>query len=375
MMETVPENSKSEKAVIPSIKILIVDDRMENLLTLESIIEKHGRIIVKAKSGNEALRLAIRETISLILLDIQMPDIDGLEVARLLRSNKQTRHIPIIFVSAVNKNDMVSLDEFEEGTVDFLCKPLHMEETRLKVALFEKICIADKRRMECSAYTEKITRELDRFLYIISHDLKAPLRAMDNLANWIAEDLGSNASSDTQENLALMRSRVNRMNSLLEGALEYSRISRLSEPLEKIEVRSLVHAIFESLVPPQGFVLKADDLPFVSAGKTDLYKIFYNLIKNCIVHHHQPAKGSITIKSIEEEDNWVFCVSDNGPGIKPQYHGKIFEIFSTVKSKDEQPSAGVGLAVVKKLLDDRDCIIWIEQNDEKGAAFSFTWKK
>lgn len=143
--KTVGISATAEK----EINILIVDDRPENLLTLESVIEKPGRNIIKASGGNEALRLAIKEDIGLIMLDIQMPDIDGVEVAMLLRSNKKTKHIPIIFVSAVSKSERPLMHQFEEGTIDCLYKPLDMEDTKLKVALFENMYHLTKKKNGC----------------------------------------------------------------------------------------------------------------------------------------------------------------------------------------------------------------------------------
>ncbi len=207
--------------------ILIVDDRPENLLTLESIIEKEGRRIIKASGGNEALRLAIRENIGLIMMDIQMPEIDGIEVARLLRSNKTTRHIPIIFVSAINTTERPCMEDFEDGTVDYLHKPLNMEATRNKVALHERMYYMRTESQMYKEAAEKNASQFEQFVYIVSHDLKAPLRAIENLTNWILDDLGDRKEGAISENLSLMKSRVNRMRSLLEGVLDYSRCGKI----------------------------------------------------------------------------------------------------------------------------------------------------
>jgi len=355
------------------INILIVDDRPENLLTLESIIEKEGRNIIKASGGNEALRLAIRENIGLILLDIQMPDIDGVEVAGLLRSNNKTRHIPIIFVSAVSKSERPPLSQFEEGTIDCLNKPLDLEETKMKVSFYERLFHISAQKKEAEIFAESISKQLEQFVYIVSHDLKAPLRAIENLTNWIADDLGNCTDPNTNENLILLRSRVHRMNSLLAGILEYSRSGRLSEELVPVDLNQMIHSIFESLEAPSDFKIVAEALPVIKTERTRLYKIFYSLIKNSIDHHNNPGQGILKISYQCTENGFLFFINDNGPGIKPQYLDQVFELFYTLKSKDEKETTGVGLAIAKKLIDDISGKIWIESREDEGTTVKFLY--
>lgn len=353
--------------------ILLVDDRPENLLTLESILEREDRCILKASGGNEALRMAIKENIGLILLDIQMPDIDGVEVARLLRSNNRTRHIPIIFVSAVSKSERPCLEGFEEGTIDCLSKPLNLEETKSKVQLFEKIYRLQQQNAALEKNCQQINQHLDHFVYIVSHDLKAPLRAIDNLATWINDDLAGNGNSNVTENLVLMRNRVTRMSSLLEGLLEYSRSGRIADEPASLDLKQMVHGIFETLEPPTGFQLKVTELPEVVGSQEKFYKIFFHLISNAIVHHHQPEQGLIQIDAQVSSDNIIFSIEDNGPGIPLQFHQKVFDLFATLKSKDEVETTGVGLAVVKKIVNDSSQKVWIEDGSNGGTIFRFSY--
>ena len=362
---------KQKKEIKEIFGILIVDDRPENLLTLESIIESEGRRIIKATGGNEALRLAIRENIGLIMLDIQMPEIDGIEVARLLRSNNATRHVPIIFVSAINSSERSCMEDFEEGTIDCLQKPLSMDETRNKVAFHEQLF---QLRMKCErleAESEKDAMQFEQFIYIVSHDLKAPLRAINNLTNWISEDLAGKAENNISENLLLMKSRVNRMHSLLEGILEFSRSGRYNESVEIIDMNHLSHAVFESLTPPSGFKLQAAPLVNVKMEPSRMYNVMYHLLNNAVFHHNDPQNGLIVIAYETIEQNHVFTVTDNGTGIKPQYAKKIFELFTTLKSSDEIETAGIGLAVVQKVLGEIGGQIWLDTSYTNGASFKF----
>lgn len=364
--------SQSILKVKKKISILIVDDRPENLLTLESILEREERIIIKASGGNDALRIAIKEDIGLILLDIQMPDMDGTEVAALLRSNSRTRHIPIIFVSAVTKSERPSMEEFEEGTIDCLFKPLNLEETQSKVAVFEKLYHLQVEKNELTVNAEKLSKKLEQFVYIISHDLKAPLRAIDNLSSWIADDLSSSTEINTVENLILLKSRVGRMSALLEGVLEYSRCGRIMELPEEIDLNKMVQMIFETIAHPSGFLMEVKHLPMVVGQPTRIYKILYNIINNSIIHHDNPSSGKIFIECNSNSIQHTIRITDNGPGIKIQYADKIFNLFSTLKARDEKETTGAGLAIVTKLLEDIYQKIEVLTGNGEGVTFSFT---
>jgi len=365
--------SNIEKSIGKEVmNILIVDDRPENLLTLESIIENEGRLIIKAGGGNEALRLAIRENIGLIMLDIQMPEIDGIEVARLLRSNKTTRHIPIVFVSAINNTERHCMEGFELGTVDCLHKPLDMDETRNKVALYENMYHMRQESLKYKAEAEKNAAQFSHFVYIVSHDFKAPLRAIDNLTNWIADDLGGNAKPSVSENITLMKSRVGRMRALLEGVLEFSRCGKFESTPETIDLNHLSHAIFESLTPPSGFRIETSGLPEVKLQADRMYVLMFQLIRNAVMHHNDPQNGVICISCEQVDNNFIISIADNGPGVKPQYAQKIFEVFSTLKSKDDMDTTGIGLPIARRVLEDIGEKIWLETENSNGALFRFT---
>jgi two-component system, sensor histidine kinase and response regulator len=363
-----------KKDVLNTYCILLVDDRLENLLTLENIIEKEERNIIKVSSGNEALKTALAEKIDLILLDVQMPDMDGYEVADLLRMNPKTKNIPIIFVSALSKNERCPIDKFEEGTIDFLFKPLDIHETKSKISLFEKIYLAAREKKNCLDKFEQMTKEMDHFVYVVSHDVKAPLRAIENLATWIEDDLAGAAIKNVHENILLLKNRVNRMQNLLDGITEYSRAGRINERKEQINVNKLIQYVIETLVPPPGFKFEAqENLPVLFAEKTKLIKIFTHLINNAIIHHHK-QEGLISISSMEENNSIRFTVQDDGPGIKPQFFDKVFEIFHTLVPKDKHETSGVGLSIVKKILELQGEKIWFEPVSS-GASVNFTWKK
>lgn len=224
-----------------------------------------------------------------------------------------------------------------------------------------------------TALLEQRNSELDQFAYVASHDLKAPLRAIANLAEWLGEDLSGQIPAENQRQLALLQSRVQRMEALINGLLEYARIGRHERQLTEVNVAQLIHGITDSLAPPPGFQIHlADPMPTFYTHHTALGQVFANLIGNAIKHHHH-SQGTVTIHCRHQGEVLEFCVSDDGPGIAPQYHEKIFTIFQTLKARDDFESTGVGLSVVKKIVESESGRVWIESAVGQGSRFYFTW--
>lgn len=220
---------------------------------------------------------------------------------------------------------------------------------------------------------EKRNQELDRFAYIVSHDLKAPLRAIANLSAWIEEDLEGQLDEETQHQMDLLRGRVHRMEALINGLLQYSRVGRMQSDRERVKVGNLLAEIVDSLDPPAGMNVEIEPpMPTFLTHRLPLQQVFTNLIGNAIQHHDRP-EGTIRIAATEEEDHYRFSVADDGPGIEPQYHERIFVMFQTLQPRDRVESTGVGLAIVKKILDERGQKIWVESRQGEGTTFYFTW--
>jgi PAS domain S-box-containing protein len=217
-------------------------------------------------------------------------------------------------------------------------------------------------------------QELNQFAYIASHDLKAPLRAIANLSVWLEEDLADLLPDENRQQMELMRGRVHRMEALINGLLEYSRAGRLETSPETVNVAALLEDIIETLSPPETFVIVVQpDMPTFRARRLLLRQVFANLIDNAI--KYSAEDGKVTISVTEQENIYTFAVSDNGPGIDPRYHDKIFTIFQTLEARDQRESTGIGLSIVKKIVETEGGRVWIESQVGQGATFFFTWLK
>ena len=345
-------NKEDVKAVILSaVNILLVDDRPENLLSLESILENQSRTIFKASSGNEALKIALDHEIAIMLLDVQMPEMDGFEVARLLKENSRTKDIAIIFVTAISTDEKYTIQGYDEGAADYLHKPLDVTVVKAKVSVFEKLYRQRVELREANDKLIKANKQLDEFVYIVSHDLKAPLRGISSLSSFIEEEIGANTSVELKDLLDMMRGRLDRMQGLIDGILHYSRLGNMIGDKEKIDTKELIINIIDLLDPPDHIRIEIpDNLPTLHAEKIKLHEVFQNLINNGIKYNNKES-GFVSISFKDYPDYYEFSVRDNGIGIKKEHFQKIFLIFHTLVPKDKTESTGLGLTIVKKIVE------------------------
>lgn len=217
--------------------------------------------------------------------------------------------------------------------------------------------------------------ELDQFAYVASHDLKAPLRGIANLSQWVEEDLGGSLAGEGKAHMELLRGRVNRMESLIDGILQYSRAGRMRAKPERVDVDALVKDVIELIAPPARVQINVmPGVPPIDTERVPLQQVFINLIGNAI-KHAGAEKPRIDV-TWAAQDAWLeFAVADNGQGIAPQYHDRIFAIFQTLEARDRVEGTGIGLSVVKKIVEAQGGRVWVESEVGKGATFRFLWPK
>ena len=226
-----------------------------------------------------------------------------------------------------------------------------------------------------SALLEERNRELDQFAYVTSHDLKAPLRAIANLSEWIEEDLAGTLPPENQRQMELLRGRVYRMESLIDGLLQYSRVGRTQVETETVSVQILLAEVVDSIDPPDTFTVSiGEGMPMLQAKSLLLRQVFANLIGNAIKHHPR-VDGQMSIVVQDQGLFYEFAISDDGRGIAAEHHEKIFDIFHTLEARDTKESTGIGLSIVKKIVETEGGSIWVESQVGTGTTFRFTWMK
>jgi signal transduction histidine kinase len=248
--------------------------------------------------------------------------------------------------------------------------------SKSKAALRELNATLEQRVRERTDDLQRSNLELDQFAYVASHDLKAPLRAIYQLSSWIDEDAGHLLPATSKEYLTKLQSRVHRLETLLNDLLAYSRAGRHQHPPEEVDTAELVQNAVSILPMPANFTMRIDGvMPTIITERTPLETVFRNLIDNAIKHHHRPEKGCVEISAQDHGEFVIFSVKDNGPGIDELFYQRIFEMFQTLRPRDQVEGSGMGLTVVKKLVESRGGKIQVESSQGEGSTFRFTWRK
>jgi PAS domain S-box-containing protein len=277
----------------------------------------------------------------------------------------------------------------EEGWFNFVYQPLHDAAGDVRGIMIHAVEVTEqvraRRDVEAKAEAlvrlthalEQSNRDLDQFAYVASHDLKAPLRGIANLAQWIREDVGDRLSGESVQHMELLQGRVQRMEALIDGILTYSRAGRVRTATERVDTGALVRDTVELLAPdPEVRVEIQAGMPAVVAERVPLQQVFMNLVGNAVKYTRVArADVKVSVGWRDAGEYWEFTVSDNGPGIAPQYHERIWGIFQMLHARDKVEGTGIGLSVVKKIVESRGGRVWVESAPGAGATFRFTWPK
>jgi len=237
---------------------------------------------------------------------------------------------------------------------------------------------ATDERRDALAAVERSNKDLEQFAYMASHDLKAPLRGIAHLAVWIREDLAGGMPPSVAENLELLQGRVERMEALINSLLQYARAGRVPRVVEQVDTRALVNETVDLLSFGDGFarVQIADRMPVMWTPRAPLQQVWMNLLSNAFKHGKRGEREpTVECAATDLGEHWCFSVRDHGPGIPNRYHDRAFALFQTLSPRDRVEGAGIGLAIVKKLVEAEGGRVWIEGEPESGAKFCFTWPK
>lgn len=377
-------------------KILIVDDRPENLVALEVILRDLDVDLVKAGSGNEALKATLYNDFALALLDIQMPEMDGYELAGILREEEKTAHLPFIFISAIYTDYINVFKGYEKGAFSYITKPFqpeillnkvkffiekHQQEIalhRLNENLEEKNVILKQLNdnlKDKNSDLETINKELESFTYSISHDLRAPLRAINGYARILRETYEHSFDAEGEYILKRISLNAMQMGDMIDSLLNLSRLGRRKIKKNRVDMRVLLHEVLEEVKgadsnPNTQVIVR--DIHSAQGDAELLRQVLVNLVANAFKYSGKKEDPVIEIGASVEGPDIVYYIKDNGVGFDMKYSDKLFGVFQRLHGPAEFEGTGIGLAIVKRIVMHHGGRVWADAEIDKGASFYFT---
>ena len=402
------------------VKILVVDDREDNLLSIETILERDGYHIRKANSGRQALKILLSEhDFTLILMDVQMPDMNGFETASLIYEREKLRNIPIIFITAHNKDEEYMFKGYKMGAVDFIYKPINPELMRFKVSVFadlyrkthelmqqernllaakanlereieerkineEKIRLLNAQLTQNNSELKMINEELDRFAYVASHDLQEPLRKIMVFSDVVATKLNGKVDPDVQNSLNKIVKASDRMQKLINDLLKFSRHASSTEDFARVDLGEILQEVIsdlESDIQQKSAQVEFGPMPVLQAIPSQVRQLFQNLLGNALKFSRDgvPPRVEVFCEPADFEDaegrlmrQHRIVVKDNGIGFDAKYADDIFVVFKRLHSYHEFEGSGIGLSICKKIVDQHRGSIRANGTLNQGATFVVT---
>jgi signal transduction histidine kinase len=367
--------------------ILIVDDMPANLGVLTSHLERQGYIAVVAQGGEEGVERAEFVQPDLILLDVMMPGVDGFETCRRLKSSPRTRDIPVIFMTALTDTGD-KLTGFAVGAVDYVTKPLNGAEVLARIethltlyGLRQQLAAQNAQlqheiatREETQAALLRSNTELEQLAYVASHDMQEPLRMVASYLQLVAQRYKGQLDADADEFIGYAVDGAKRMQALINDLLAYSRVGTKARPFEPTDCTKVVETALANLriaIADSRAAVTHGPLPTVTGDPMQLLQLFQNLIGNALkFRRDEPVR--VHIEAEAADTHWLFKVSDNGIGIAPEYHERIFVLFQRLHGRGDYPGTGIGLAICKKIVERHGGRIEVESQPGAGSTFRFT---
>ncbi|HEY7641386.1 MAG TPA: ATP-binding protein [Steroidobacteraceae bacterium] len=380
----------------PRVNILLVDDEPANLHALQAVLEPLEQNLIVASSGTQALRQVLEHDFAVILLDVQMPDMSGIETAAMIRERERSKTTPIIFLTGVVKTAEMMFKGYSAGAVDYLMKPVISGVLRAKVEVFVELAqvrqslhqeIAERTRiggemarlnMVLEQRNEDLTAansDLEAFSHSVSHDLRMPLRHIQAYVSMIEESALSKLSPDEQRRLQGVREAAQRMSQLIDDLLAFSRIGRTAMRKAPVDLNALVQAVIAELQPElktRKVEWTLQQLPYISGDRALLHQVFLNLLANAVKYTRTRAEARIQVFAVEQDDEIIVGVKDNGVGFDPAYSDKLFGVFQRLHSATDFEGTGVGLANVRRIVQRHGGRTWAESALNEGATFYFS---
>ena len=402
-------------------KILLVDDRADNLLSLETILEPDGYHFVKANSGREALKILLTEfDFALILMDVKMPNLNGFETATMIYEREKLRHIPIIFITANHYGEENIFQGYKSGAVDYIYKPINPALVRAKVSVFvdlykknhlllaqekylisvnmslelevrermiseEKVKQLNQTLLENIERLESVNKQLDNFAYMASHDLQEPLRKIRIFCDHLEINHKSVLNDDGKNNIEKIQRSCKRMQELIQDILTFSTLTMDKRQFEKSDLNELVKDVLNEMdgyINEKNANISVENLPSMFVNPVLIRPLFHNLISNSIKYSKKEVSPVIRISSdyefseAETENNGHgnnrYCriiIEDNGIGFEQEYSEQIFGMFKRLHGKNQYHGTGIGLAICKKIAEEHNGYISAISKVNEGATF------
>ncbi len=365
-----------------TVSILLVDDQPNGLVALAAVLERLGQNIVTARSGTEALQQVLRTEFAVILLDVRMPGMDGFETATLIRQRASSANTPIIFLTGAIRDDAAAFKGYALGAVDYLTKPIVPEVLCSKVEVFVELAKKNtllrrlnKELEEKAAELAVANRELESFSYSVSHDLRAPLRAITGFSQLLMESHSAQLDDSGKSYLQRIFNAGQRMGELIDDLLSLARVTRVELQRKTVDLGGVVREVCSGLVAanPSPVVELTIAAPVWVDGDPRLLKVVLeNLLNNAwkftqrIVH----PKIEFGVTTVDGRRN--FFVRDNGAGFDPTQVERLFTAFQRLHDAKEFPGTGIGLAIVHRVISRHGGRAWAESGTGGGATFYFT---
>ncbi len=358
-------------SLIDKYEILIVDDTPEQIETALYVLKSNNYKVRVATKGLTALKLLNRQAPDLILLDVFMPEIDGFELCKLIKSNEAYKNIPIIFLTSSDDEQSIKRG-FDSGAQDYVTKPFNPSE------LLARINTHIKLKQQTQSLWEA-NKELDSFCYTIAHDLKAPLLSICKLIDYLYSDYIDKLDDDANNLITNISKKSTELTGVIDRLLDLSRMCELEMNLEKIDMNILFRKVYDELKlaqPPSRIIsLNIKPLPIICGDIIMLQVLVTNILSNSIKYTSSREISKIDIMCTEHQSDYVFCISDNGAGFEMKYSSKLFQVFQRLHSAKEFEGSGVGLSICQRILKRHNGKAWMTGEVDKGASFYFSFPK